>query len=66
MDSTYFKDKDGPFSAENIATPAQTDITHIFTDGSCLNNGKGNASAGIGIYFGKDHPMNRSEALKIT
>ena len=23
----------------------------IYTDGSCINNGKPNAKAGIGIYF---------------
>ena len=33
---------------------------HIYTDGSCINNGKVNASAGIGIYFGKNDPRNLS------
>ena len=27
---------------------------YIYTDGACSNNGRENAKAGIGIYFGKD------------
>lgn len=26
--------------------------TVVFTDGSCLNNGKSNAFAGVGVFFG--------------
>lgn len=29
----------------------------IFVDGSCFSNGKKDAKAGLGVYFGKDHPM---------
>lgn len=36
----------------------------VFTDGSCLNNGKKNAKAGIGIYFGKDDDRNISEPYR--
>ena len=28
----------------------------IYTDGACLNNGRRDAKAGIGIWFGRDHP----------
>jgi ribonuclease HI len=31
----------------------------VYTDGSCRNNGKPNAEAGVGVYFGKDHPGNK-------
>lgn len=29
---------------------------HVYTDGSCESNGKLNARAGIGVWFGKNHP----------
>lgn len=29
----------------------------VFTDGSCINNGKKGAKAGLGVYFGEDHPL---------
>ena len=35
----------------------------IYTDGSSLGNGKKNAMAGVGVYFGKDDPRNVSEKL---
>lgn len=36
----------------------------IYTDGSCLNNGKTNSICGIGIYFGDDDKRNVSKILK--
>lgn len=36
-------------------------IIKVFTDGSCLRNGKKNAKAGIGIYFPNDFLNNISE-----
>lgn len=36
---------------------------HIWTDGSCLNNGKNGAVCGIGVYYGKDNCMNVSSTL---
>jgi ribonuclease HI len=36
---------------------------YIYTDGACINNGKPDAMAGIGIYFGEDDPRNISQAL---
>jgi len=35
----------------------------VFTDGSCSNNGKDNAKAGIGIYFSENDPRNISQRL---
>lgn len=37
---------------------------YVYTDGSCLSNGKLNSTAGIGIYFGKDDPRNMSKKLE--
>lgn len=36
----------------------------VFTDGACIHNGKKNAKAGIGIYFGKNDSRNVSERIK--
>jgi ribonuclease HI len=36
---------------------------YIFTDGSCVDNGKHNASAGIGVYFGPNDERIISEKL---
>ena len=37
---------------------------NVYTDGSCINNGKPNARAGIGIYFDKNNKNNTSKELK--
>ena len=36
---------------------------YVYCDGSCIHNGKPNAKAGIGIYFGENDPRNISEAV---
>lgn len=35
----------------------------VYTDGSCVNNGKPNARAGIGVYFGENDPRNISKIV---
>jgi ribonuclease HI len=35
----------------------------VYTDGSCINNGKKNARAGVGIYFGKNDKRNVSKKM---
>ena len=37
---------------------------YVYTDGACAHNGKPNAKAGIGIYFGKDDIRNVSERIE--
>lgn len=39
-------------------------FVHVYTDGSCENNGKHGAAAGFGVYFGDDHPLNESAPVK--
>lgn len=39
-------------------------VIYVFTDGSCHNNGKDNAIAGIGVFFGYDDKRNVSERIK--
>lgn len=29
----------------------------VYTDGACENNGKHNAKAGIGVWFGDNNPL---------
>lgn len=36
---------------------------YVYTDGSCINNGKENALCGIGIFFGKNDTRNVSKKL---
>lgn len=36
----------------------------VFTDGSCLNNGKKNSTGAIGIYFVDDDPENVSQFIE--
>ena len=36
---------------------------YVYTDGACINNGKSNAQAGIGIFFGQDDPRNLSQKI---
>ena len=33
----------------------------VWTDGASSNNGKSNCKAGIGVFFGKNHPLNVSK-----
>lgn len=35
----------------------------VFTGGACVNKGRGNPRAGIGVYWGPNHPLNVSERL---
>ena len=36
---------------------------YVYTDGSCSNNGRVGACAGIGIYFGENDPRNVSQRI---
>ncbi|KAI5610935.1 ribonuclease H1 isoform 1, partial [Silurus asotus] len=39
------------------------DAVVVYTDGCCTNNGRHGARAGIGVYWGPDHPLNVAERL---
>lgn len=60
------------FMAENsgesvVKSDSQTDFEpdyYVYTDGACSNNGKENAVAGIGIFFGTDDPRNLSQKIE--
>ncbi|XP_037778059.1 ribonuclease H1-like [Penaeus monodon] len=36
----------------------------VFTDGACESNGRVGAKAGVGVYFGRDHPLNVAEPVR--
>ncbi|KAJ6506977.1 ribonuclease H-like domain-containing protein, partial [Mycena sanguinolenta] len=42
---------------------ATSNPMEVYVDGSCLNNGRHNASAGSGIYWGPNHTWN--EAIRV-
>jgi len=50
-------------SSETIETDFVPDY-YVYTDGACSNNGRKNASAGIGIYFGEKDTRNVSERIE--
>ncbi|XP_032590705.1 ribonuclease H1 [Drosophila grimshawi] len=35
----------------------------VYTDGSCLGNGRSNACAGFGVYFGDNHQLNAGKPV---
>ncbi|XP_066572056.1 ribonuclease H1 isoform X2 [Amia ocellicauda] len=39
------------------------DAVVVYTDGCCSNNGQSGARAGIGVYWGPQHPMNVGDRL---
>jgi len=43
----------------------KNNILEVYTDGSCLNNGKEGSKAGIGIYFGENDERNVSKKLNL-
>ena len=32
-------------------------FVNVWTDGACSRNGYENAKAGVGVFFGKNHPL---------
>lgn len=49
-------DKMSCFGGHNFQVD-KDDYVHVYTDGSCENNGRKNALAGLGVYFGEGHPL---------
>ncbi|XP_043926370.1 ribonuclease H1 [Protopterus annectens] len=39
------------------------DAAVVYTDGCCTSNGREKARAGVGVYWGPDHPLNVCERL---
>jgi ribonuclease HI len=45
------------------AEPLPDPDYYVYTDGSCIHNGRKNAAAGYGIYFGENDPRNISARI---
>jgi len=43
--------------------PAEPGLVRVYTDGSCVGNGKAGCFAGIGVFYGPDDPRNVSWVL---
>jgi len=50
-------------SDDDVVCPESQVAYFVYTDGSCHNNGKKNAKAGIGVYFGENDPRNISRVV---
>tara|TARA_Y100000590_G_scaffold468169_1_gene649823 strand:+ start:1650 stop:2342 length:693 start_codon:yes stop_codon:yes gene_type:complete len=62
LDQFIIKTNPSPIKKIKHVKPVKPDII-VYTDGSCYNNGKRNAKAGIGIYFGPNDRRNISERI---
>ncbi|XP_061935741.1 ribonuclease H1 isoform X1 [Apis cerana] len=51
------KEISGDFNIDNDG------YVNVYTDGACSLNGRKNAQAGIGVWFGNNHPLNISKAV---
>lgn len=58
--SESIKIKNNNFNVEKIGKSP----LYIYTDGACINNGKKNAKAGIGIFFSENDKRNTSARLE--
>ncbi|XP_033218072.1 ribonuclease H1-like [Belonocnema kinseyi] len=59
----WFPSKGEPSS---IRTGSKTkclgqEVVDVYIDGACCHYGKGESKAAIGVWFGKDHPLNSSQ-----
>lgn len=67
------KERKNSLTEFSVVTPNKPSInsspsspTVVYTDGSCLGNGRGQARAGVGIYFGPEDTRNVSHAVPRT
>ena len=54
----------GATSIMDFMAGNQEKIIHVYTDGSCINNGRPNARAGYGVWFGHNDCRNLSHPLR--
>lgn len=56
------RQREGVEGGHLVVPPFKPDIC-VYTDGACIHNGKPNAKAGMGVYFGKNDPRNLSKPV---
>eukprot|EP00057_Strongylocentrotus_purpuratus_P020089 XP_011674563.1 PREDICTED: ribonuclease H1 [Strongylocentrotus purpuratus] len=47
-----------------VLVEADADNLVVYTDGACSHNGFSGAKAGLGVYWGDNHPLNTSARLE--
>ncbi|XP_029965708.1 ribonuclease H1 [Salarias fasciatus] len=57
------KTSDGSSSQSSDGFTYMGDAVVVYTDGCCSSNGRKRARAGIGVYWGRNHPLNVAERL---
>ena len=57
MEKFIIRKNTNPNSEKNL------EPIHVYTDGACSNNGKPDAKAGFGVYFGENDNRNLSETF---
>ncbi|XP_060947408.1 ribonuclease H1 isoform X2 [Limanda limanda] len=57
------KETEGSSSQNPDGFTHMGDAVVVYTDGCCTSNGKVGARAGIGVYWGPNHPLNAAERL---
>ncbi len=66
-DSTLSQDsnlsQDSTLSEDSTSTNIDPNQIYVYTDGCCINNGKPQAKAGIGVYFGENDSRNISKKI---
>tara|TARA_Y100000389_G_scaffold204259_1_gene255907 strand:- start:1177 stop:1806 length:630 start_codon:yes stop_codon:yes gene_type:complete len=60
---TLIEAKDYIYNIRASPIEREGNCLYIYTDGSCSNNGRENAKAGIGVYFGENDLRNLSERV---
>lgn len=63
FNGAIYKKFDTKKEAQEFIKKTEPDY-YIYTDGACINNGKKNAKAGIGIYFGENDKRNVSKKIE--
>jgi ribonuclease HI len=63
IQNCFMKDKKDNFTVEKIDSAPSPPKKYVYTDGACIHNGKKNAKAGIGIFFGLGDKRNVSERI---
>lgn len=53
------------FLKDGLTKEDKNDIMKVYTDGSCINNGKKGSKGGIGVYFGENDDRNVSKNINL-
>ncbi|KAL2720879.1 ribonuclease H1-like isoform X1 [Vespula squamosa] len=64
LESAEISNKDSHYTPQDKnCTVGKEDYIDVYTDGACSSNGRRGAQAGIGVWFGDDHPLNVSKPV---